>query len=153
MLKNKSAKIVIVIIGLAVLAAGILLTIHFLTKKTDSYRSILIYQLEGKAEIEREGKGTIAAASNLYLESGDKVKLDPNSSMRLKLDDDKYIMVEENSILSIRAEGSDKDSKTSITLEQGAVTNEIQNKLNGDSAYEVNSPNSIMAVRGTIFRA
>ncbi len=73
--------------------------------------------------------------------------------MRLKLDDDKYIMVEENSILSIRAEGSDKDSKTSITLEQGAVTNEIQNKLNGDSAYEVNSPNSIMAVRGTIFRA
>lgn len=152
MLKNKSAKIVIVIIGLAVLAAGILLTIHFLTKKTDSYRSILIYQLEGKAEIEREGKGTIAAASNLYLESGDKVKLDPNSSMRLKLDDDKYIMVEENSILSIRAEGSDKDSKTSITLEQGAVTNEIQNKLNGDSAYEVNSPNSIMAVRGTIFR-
>ncbi len=33
MLKNKSAKIVIVIIGLAVLAAGILLTIHFLTKK------------------------------------------------------------------------------------------------------------------------
>ncbi len=153
MLKNKSAKIVIVIIGLAVLTAGILLTIHFLTKKTDSYRSILIYQLEGKAEIEREGKGTIAAASNLYLESGDKVKLDPNSSMRLKLDDDKYIMVEENSILSIRAEGSDKNSKTSITLEQGAVTNEIQNKLNGDSAYEVNSPNSIMAVRGTIFRA
>ncbi len=153
MQKNKSAKIVIVIIGLAVLAAGILLTIHFLTKKTDSYRSILIYQLEGKAKIEREGKGTIAAASNLYLESGDKVKLDPNSSMRLKLDDDKYIMVEENSILSIRAEGSDKNSKTSITLEQGAVTNEIQNKLNGDSAYEVNSPNSIMAVRGTIFRA
>lgn len=153
MLKNKSAKIAAVIIGLAVLAAGIILTVHFLSKKTDSYRSILIYQLEGKAEIEREGTGTIAAASNLYLESGDKVKLDHDSSMRLKLDDDKYIMVEENSILSIQAEGSDKDSKTSITLEQGAITNEIQNKLNGESTYEVNSPNSIMAVRGTIFRA
>ncbi len=153
MQKNKSIKIAIMLIGLIALAAGIILTIHLLSKKTDSYRSILIYQLEGKAEIEREGTGTIAAANNLYLESGDRVRLDHASSMRLKLDDDKYILVEEDSVLSIQAEGTDKDSKTSICLEQGAITNEIQNKLNDQSTYEVNSPNSIMAVRGTIFRA
>lgn len=153
MQKNKSIKIAIILMGLIALAAGIIVTVYFLSKKTDSYRSILIYQLEGKAEIEREGAGTIAAANNLYLESGDKVRLDHDSSMRLKLDDDKYIMVEETSVLSIQAEGSDKDSKTSICLEQGAITNEIQNKLNEQSTYEVNSPNSIMAVRGTIFRA
>ena len=146
-------KIAIILTGIIVLAAGIFLTVHFLSKKTDSYRSILIYQLEGKAEIEREGAGTITAANNLYLESGDKVRLDSGSSMRLRLDDDKYIMVEENSVLSIQAEGSDQDSKTTINLEQGAITNEIQNKLTEQSAYEVNSPNSIMAVRGTIFRA
>lgn len=153
MQKNKSIKIAIILVGIIVLAAGIFLMVHFLSKKTDSYRSILIYQLEGKAEIEREGAGTITAANNLYLESGDKVSLDSGSSMRLKLDDDKYIMVEENSVLSIQAEGSDQDSKTTINLEQGAITNEIQNKLTEQSTYEVNSPNSIMAVRGTIFRA
>lgn len=152
MQKNKSIKIAIILVGIIVLAVGIFLTVHFLSKKTDSYRSILIYQLEGKAEIEREGAGTITAANNLYLESGDKVSLDSGSSMRLKLDDDKYIMVEENSVLSIQAEGSDQDSKTTINLEQGAITNEIQNKLTEQSTYEVNSPNSIMAVRGTIFR-
>lgn len=153
MLKNKTTKIAVILLGLIVLAGGIILSVHLLSKKTDSYRSILIYQLEGKAEIEREGSGTITAANNLYLESGDKVRLDKDSSMRLKLDDDKYIMVEENSVISIQAEGSDNDSKTSISLEQGATTNEIQNKLTEQSTYEVNSPNSIMAVRGTIFRA
>lgn len=150
--KNKSVKIAVILIGLIALAAGIILIVHFVSKKNDTYRSILIYELEGRAEIEREGAGTIAAANHLYLESGDKVRLDKDSSMRLKLDDDKYIMVEENSVLAIQAEGSDTDSRTSIRLEQGAITNEIQNKLTEPSAYEVNSPNSIMAVRGTIFR-
>lgn len=153
MQNKKSLKMIVIVLGLMVLAAGVIMTIRFLSKKTDSYRSIQIYQLEGRAEIQREGTGTITAATNLYLESGDRVSLGQDSSMRLKLDDDKYVMVEENSVLSIRAEGSDKDSKTSICLEQGAVTNEIENKLTGESTYEVNSPNSIMAVRGTIFRA
>ncbi|MCI8792192.1 MAG: hypothetical protein HFG38_05195 [Eubacterium sp.] len=153
MQSKKSIKIIMIVLGLMVLTAGIIMAVRFFSKKTDSYRSIQIYQLEGKAEIEREGTGTITAANNLYLESGDRVRLDPGSSMRLRLDDDKYLMVEENSVLSIQAEGSDENSKTSICLEQGAVTNEIENKLTGGSAYEVNSPNSIMAVRGTIFRA
>ena len=71
--------------------------------------------------------------------------------MRLKLDDDKYILVEENSILTIVAEGTKEDSKTAIHLEQGAITNEIQNKLNPNSSYEVTTPNSVMAVREPYF--
>lgn len=129
----------------------VVLVIHF-TGSDDSYRSIQIYELEGKVSIERENMGTIEAVENLYLESGDWIRVPKGSYMRLKLDDDKYILVEEDSVLSIVAEGTKEDSKTSIQLEQGAIVNEIQNKLSKDSSYEVNTPNSVMAARGTVFR-
>lgn len=142
------------IIGAAVVVVVVvaaLIIMHF-SKKEDFYRSIQIYDLEGTATIEREGIGTMNAVLNLYLESGDRICVGEDSFMRLKLDDDKYIMVEENSVLSIVAEGTKEDSLTSIHLEKGAITNEIQNKLNEKSAYDVTTPNSVMAVRGTVFR-
>lgn len=148
-----SAKWIAVIAAgaVAVVTAVVLLIVHF-TGTEDSYRSIQIYELDGTATIEREELGKIDAVKNLYLESGDRISVSKDSCMRLKLDDDKYILVEENSILSIVADGNDEDSRTSIKLEQGAIVNEIQNKLSDDSDYEVNTPNSVMAVRGTIFR-
>ncbi|MDD6069281.1 MAG: hypothetical protein PUC12_00485, partial [Clostridiales bacterium] len=134
------------IIGAAVIIV-IVVTVFFIkgfSKTEDFYRSIQIYDLKGTATIEREGIGTMNAVQNLYLESGDRICVGEDSFMRLKLDDDKYIMVEENSILLIVAEGTKTDSQTSIHLEQGAITNEIQNKLNDKSAYDVTTPNSVM---------
>lgn len=152
MQKSKGMKIAALLCGAVVAIAGIVLVVGHFIKGQDSYRSILIYELQGSADIEREGAGSIRAAEDLYLESGDRLTVADGSSVRLKLDDDKYVMAEENSVLSIEAAGNEADSKTKIQLEQGAITNEIQNPLSTDSEYEVNSPNSVMAVRGTIFR-
>lgn len=136
----------------AVIAAiAVFLVAHF-TKSEDAYRSIQIYEVEGTASVDREGIGAMEAVENLYLESGDRITVSGGSYMRLKLDDDKYILVEENSVLSIEAEGTKQDSLTTIRLEQGAVTNEIRNPLSEKSTYEVITPNSVMAVRGTVFR-
>ena len=152
MQKSKGIRIAAIICGAIVVIAGIVLMVSHFFKKEDAYRSILVYELEGTAEIERENTGSISASENIYLESGDRLTVADDSYMRLKLDDDKYIMVEENTILSIEAVGTEEDSKTKIELVQGAVTSEIQNPLSTDSEYEVTSPNSVMAVRGTIFR-
>lgn len=43
-------------------------------------------------------------------------------------------------------------SKTVIELQSGAITNDIRNKLSEGSSCEVNTPNSTMSVRGTMFR-
>lgn len=151
--KKLSGKTLALIIGGAALlvAALAFVIVHFAGKK-DSYRSIQIYELEGTATIEREKVGDMDAVENLYLQSGDRITVDKDSTMRLKVDDDKYIMVEAESVLSIVATGTKENSKTSIELEQGAITNEIQNKLSEKSSYNVTTPNSVMAVRGTIFR-
>lgn len=141
-------------IAAAVAVIGVISVVligHF-NKKEETYRSIQVYDLEGSATIDREGVGNIQASEKLFLQSGDKVQVAADSFMRLKLDDDKYISVEQNSSFWIEANGDDAHSKTKIHLEQGAVTSEIQNKLNDGSTYEVTTPNSVMAVRGTTFR-
>lgn len=135
--------VVVVIVGAVILLSG---------RKEEAYRSIMVYELEGRAVIERVDIGTIDAAENLYLESGDRVSVQPDSMMRMKLDDDKYITAEADSVFSLEAEGDGQNSKTRIRLEQGAVTNEIQKPLSGESLYETSTPNSVMAVRGTIYR-
>ncbi|MDE6663399.1 MAG: hypothetical protein K2K46_08660 [Lachnospiraceae bacterium] len=152
MQKQMSSKKIIIMIASAVFvvaAAAVIL----LSGKDEFFRSILVYDLEGNAVIERADIGTIDAAENLYLESGDRVSVKEESMMRMKLDDDKYITAEENTVFSLEAKGDAKDSKTKINLEQGSITNEIQNPLSGESVYETATPNSVMAVRGTIYRA
>lgn len=143
-------KIIICACAAAVLV--VVAAIVLLSNKEEAFRSILVYDVEGDAVIERETVGAMNAAENLYLESGDRASVAEESSMRMKLDDDKYVMAEANTVFSVEAEGSAADSKTKICLEQGAITNEIQHPLSEGSQYETSTPNSVMAVRGTIYR-
>lgn len=143
----------IIILGCAAVVLAAVAAIFIFGKKDEAFRSIMVYELEGSAVIERAGVGDMNAAENLYLESGDRVRVADSSMMRMKLDNDKYVTAEANTIFSVEAEGDDANSKTKICLEQGAVTNEIQNPLSAESQYETATPNSVMAVRGTIYRA
>ena len=152
MTKQLPSKKWLIVIGAVVIAAAAGIAAFLLTSGEKTYRSVMIYELDGSAVIERADIGTIDAAENLYLQSGDRVRVMEDSMMRLKLDNDKYIAAEENTVFVLTAEGDEQDSKTKIELEQGAVTSEIQNPLSSGSAYETITPNAVMAVRGTIYR-
>ena len=152
MTKQLPSKKWLIVIGAVVIAAAAGIAAFLLTSGEEAYRSVMIYELDGSAVIERADIGTIDAAENLYLQSGDRVRVMEDSMMRLKLDNDKYIAAEENTVFVLTAEGDEQDSKTKIELEQGAVTSEIQNPLSSGSAYETITPNAVMAVRGTIYR-
>ncbi len=148
--KNKK-KIWIIAIAAAVVIAAVIVTVIVLLNKKDTYRVIKVYDVQGNVYVQRDGISDLEPYANMLLESGDTVRVD-NGSMTLKLDEDKYVYVEENTEFSIVAKGTRADSRTAIELKSGAITNEIQNKLSSESSYEVNTPNSTMAVRGTIFR-
>ena len=119
--------------------------------KEEEYRQIQVYKLEGKVTIHRQGS-SMDAYDNMQLQSGDEIETEVNSSVQLKLDEDKYILVEPESKISLQATGNDADSKTSIYLEKGAIVNQLDKPLNDKSSYQVTTPNSTMAVRGTSFR-
>ncbi|MBO5237976.1 MAG: FecR domain-containing protein [Lachnospiraceae bacterium] len=141
--------IIIPVAVLAVLLIGVL--IFFLTNKKETYRLIKIFEIDGNATVTRSDIGDLDAYVNMILESGDAVAM-KDGTMTLKLDEDKFVYVEEDTQFTLEATGDSTNSKTSIELTQGAITNEIQNKLSEDSTYEINTPNSTMSVRGTVYR-
>ncbi|MBR3833807.1 MAG: FecR domain-containing protein [Lachnospiraceae bacterium] len=146
----KSKKIIVTILVLLLVACAAVLTILFLKKK-ESYRIIKVYEYEGEGVVNRDSTGDIEPYTNMVLESGDNVKLN-SGLMNLKLDDDKYVYVEEQTEFTLVATGTKENSKTSIELKSGAITNDIQKKLNGESSYEINTPNVTISVRGTNYR-
>lgn len=150
--KADNSKIIKILIPVAVLVAVAIIAALFLRKEEEGYRLIQVYEINGQASIERETIGSMDAYENLNLLSGDKVTTMQESSMRLKLDKDKYLFAEADTILELVATGDEKSNRTNINLLQGAVTIEVENKLNEDSSFEVTTPNSVMAIRGTVFR-
>lgn len=141
------------VIGISIVAVLIIaaVTIILLVNKKGAYRIIKIFEVSGTAVVTRDDIGEIEPYNNMVLESGDNIYLD-KGKMTLRLDEDKYVYVEEQTEFELIAEGTAQDSKTKIELKQGAITNEIQNKLSDESYYEINTPNSTMSVRGTIYR-
>ena len=117
-----------------------------------SYRVIKVLQIDGTATVERDNTGALDVYEGMALENGDTLSVDANSMVVLQMDGDKYGYVEENTILNMVAEGDEGDNKTIIELERGAITCHVENELSENSSYEVHTPNSVMAVRGTVFR-
>lgn len=151
---NKKTGIIIGgVVGGLVIIAGIIAAIFLLKGKTnDSYRVIKVMKAEGHCYVSRGDITDLEAYVGMALQSGDSIHVDGNSSLVLMMDEDKLAYVEQNTDFSIIAEGTAKDSRSRIELTRGALTCEIQNDLGAGSTYEVNTPNSTMAARGTSFR-
>ena len=120
-------------------------------KKKESYRTISVSQLNGTVIAEENNK-TYDAYANMHLREGHALTTKTESYARMVLDGDKYVKLEEDSRAAFEALGKAGSGKTVISLEQGALTNELTQPLSPDESYVVNTPNAVMAVRGTFFR-
>ena len=142
-----------IILPVSAIAIGaVALCLIFFLNKEDAYRSIEVYNVEGTAEVEREVIGVLDAYAGMMLQNEDNVAVEASSYLYLKLDEDKYVLLEPGTKVRLIATGNSENSKTTIYLETGAIVSRIDNELSEDSVYEVVTPNSTMAVRGTIFR-
>ena len=139
-------------VGGVLVVAAVVAAIFLFRGKSDSYRVIKVMRSEGHTTVMRGDIDDLEAYEGMALQNGDKIHVDGNSSLVLMLDEDKFAYVEQNTDFELIAEGSAKDSRTRIELKQGAMTCEVQNALSSESTYEVNTPNSTMAVRATSFR-
>lgn len=135
-----------------VAVVSILLIIMAGCSKEEAYRQIKVYEIDGSATVTREGTGEVEPYVNMMLQNRDAAETAMESYVQLQLDDDKYILMEPSTKIELEATGDSVDSKTKINLIQGAIVNKIENALSEDSSYEVTTPNSTLAVRGTTFR-
>lgn len=115
------------------------------------YRTIAVKALNGITQIFNGDKENVAY-EGLHLKSGDNVNVNPDSDLTLALDEDKYIYAEPDTKFWIDAVGVLGNTKTTIHLEEGSQLFRIDKKLEGDEYFNVQTPNSTMAVRGTVFR-
>ena len=149
-MKKINKKTIIIITSVAALLIVALLVFFLFINKDTSYRLLKIFEVDGTANVNHEGKGDITPYNNMVLESGDRVSLD-TGMLTIQADEDKFIHFQEDTEILLEATGNSANSKTTIELVKGAITNDIQNKLSGDSSYEINTPNSTMSVRGTVY--
>ncbi len=140
------------LIASAAAGTAIVVGVTIALPKEESYRVIQVYEIEGTAQVTRENMGLMDAYENMQLENKDLADTGSDSYVQMKMDEDKYLLMEPNTSIRIEANGNETDSKTKIVLTKGAIVNRIEKKLSPESTYEVETPNSTMAVRGTQFR-
>ncbi len=122
-----------------------------LMNREDTYRVLKVFEMSGSAVISREGLGELDAYVGMNLENGDTISVGEDSTMRIVMDNDKYVLLDSGTVLSLSAAGNAFDSRTKIDLKEGTILNEITKPLSANSSYEVTTPKATMAVRGTSF--
>ncbi len=149
-LKSKAGRITLIASAAVLVAAAAILT--FLLLQPEAYRTIVAVQVEGTAIVSNSKSDSIQVYDNMNLYSGDRMAVSENSWVTLELDGDKHVLAEENAKLWLEATGSAGSERTVIHLEEGSALIRIENKLTDEQSYEVHTPNSVISVRGTVFR-
>ncbi len=147
-IKSKAGIITVAAVAVVAIAAVILAIVLY----PEAYRTIVAVQVEGTATVSNSKSENVAVYDNMNLYSGDSMTVADNSWVTLKLDGDKHVLAEENTKLRLEATGSAGSDRTVIHLEQGSALIRIENRKSESRSYEVHTPNSVISVRGTVFR-
>lgn len=149
LLENKKR---IAIVAAACVVIAIIILLLFLLPKEESYRTIVVEELHGTTLVANEGEETQDAYKGMHLYSGNDVAVQASSDMTMLLDMDKYAYAEEGTRFRLECPSDTEINKTVIHLDDGSVLNRLKSNLNEGDIYNVDTPNSTMAVRGTVFR-
>lgn len=120
-------------------------------------RDVEIISLEGTASIKRADEGEwIEASPGDILRPGDMLRTDPMSTLELNFDGSgqtAVVKVSENAELTFGTLSLDKTSGVKDTILDLAIGSILikASKLEAESKFEVNTPTSIVGVRGTTF--
>lgn len=117
-----------------------------------SNRSIVIVDINGTATVKRSSGEKLDAYEGMKLLDGDEVIVNEDSNLTLNIDSDKHLFAEASSHFKLSATGSENNTKTLIHLEAGSVLCDIKEKLKEDETFDIETANSTMCVRGTVFR-
>ena len=151
-LATLKGKIIVGALSTLAVTGGIVAVIAFLG--TEEYRSIKVNALTGQTIIVDEKNIEKDVYKGMNLKAGNLIEVKDDSNMTLLMDSDKYMFADEGTKFKVEASGdsSKANTKTRIVLEEGSVLCRLDSKLSEKETFEVETPNSVMSVRGTIFK-
>lgn len=141
--KNKVKIIIPIVIAAALVVVALA---YFLSPK--GYRSVKLLEMGGIVTFDRGNDKDLPVYDGMSLEGGDTMRTGGDESFaRMNLDETKFLFMEQQTQVDFDL----SRDRITLNLAYGAITNEIEKKLNPNEVYEVKSPNALMAVRGTRF--
>ena len=127
--ETSAKKIFLKLAAVLGVAVAVIVTAGCSSSKEEAYRQVQVYKVDGTADVERQPVGILEAYDNMMLQNLDIVNVSEDSNMQVKLDEDKYILLEPKTRIHLEATGTSEDSKTKIYLEEGAIVCNIEKPL------------------------
>jgi len=143
-------KIIVISIITAILMVCVVTIVIIVANSTKSYRVITVEKPIGEVVVGRKGKN-FGAIEGMNLVSKDSLSTAKEAIAILLLDTDKHIVVEQNTDISIVATGNEEAGNVRVDIKSGVAKFAVDNKLNDESTFEVQTPNALLAIRGTEF--
>ncbi len=120
--------------------------------KKDGFRVIQVQEALGNVSVQHPLENDprdVVEGMHLYTE--DTVTVGDSSRLTLLLDSAKYVAAEAGTTFKVSATGNSNKGRVRINVLDGKALFDIDEKLNGDSTFEVSTPNAVISVRGTEF--
>lgn len=119
-------------------------------------RQAVVTALRGQGELRRADGSTIPLSSNLFLSTGDEVRVGAGSSAELIIDNQSVLRLRENSrlrILGIQDEAlaNGRKAGTRVALDVGSLWVKVRTWAGPLVGFEVRLPTVIAGVHGTVF--
>ena len=138
-------KILIPLIAGLLVVIGVVLFL-VLRSKGDSYYNIKILDTLGTVNVDRDGS-SLEAHEGLKMRDKDYLKVGSDGFTRIDCDRETYSHFEHDSEASFIA---DSDKKLTINLIKGEIVVELQRKLADNETLNIATPNTTLAIRGTV---
>ena len=124
--------------------------------------SVTVVEVNGKAEVSYVAGVWLPLKVGMNLNEKDMIRTGAKSSVRLKYDDNKFSIIDENAEMrfeTLKSETADSKNKKkkpetvqniNLKVMKGSVFSKVKN-LSKKSDFSVNTPSSVCGVRGTSF--
>lgn len=122
-----------------------IICILLLTGCERKYKDITVYETKSDNILLRSDK-ELDIINDMKLRSNDIVKVSDDGYVRLCCDDDIYAFLESGTDAKVHAELN----KIYISIGEGEMVVEVRRKLTEDEDFQVVTPNTNMAIRGTV---
>ncbi|MBR4781743.1 MAG: FecR domain-containing protein [Lachnospiraceae bacterium] len=139
-------KILIPIIAGVLVIIGVVLFLVLSSDKDDAYFSIKILETKGTVSIDRD-KSSIRADEGLKIRDKDYITVSSDGYARIDCDRSTYARFEHDTEASFAANSA---RKLKIKLVKGEMVVEVQEKYESGEALNIVTPNTVMAIRGTV---
>ncbi|MBO4921755.1 MAG: FecR domain-containing protein [Lachnospiraceae bacterium] len=139
-------KILIPVIAGVLVIIGVVLFLVLSSDKDDAYYSIKILETKGTVSIERD-KRTMSAEEGLKMRDKDYITVSKDGYARIDCDRSTYARFEHNTEASF---ATNSEKKLKIKLIKGEMVVEVQEKYGSGEALNIVTPNTVMAIRGTV---